>query len=51
MSHSAFLWTANILVWIGVFGYLLFLGREKRRLWQRLKQLESDYDEQPGGGA
>jgi len=48
MTQMAFLWTANVLVWTGIFGYVAFLGRETRQLRRRLWQLEPEGDEQAG---
>jgi CcmD family protein len=50
MSHSAYLWIANALVWIGVLGYIGFLARDTRRLWRRLDQLEPSVQEQTDRG-
>jgi len=45
MSDLIFLWLANIFVWMGICGYLIFLGRSGKRINERLQQLEiEEYD-------
>ena len=45
MSDLIFLWLANIFVWAGISGYMIFLGRNSRRIDKRLQQLEiQEYD-------
>jgi CcmD family protein len=45
MSNIGYLMAANIVVWLGVGGYLLFLAGQKRRLLRRIAQLETRLDE------
>lgn len=40
MSDLIFLWLANIFVWAGICGYMIFLGRGEKRIEKRLQQLE-----------
>jgi len=40
MSDLIFLWLANIFVWVGISGYMIFLGRSGKRIDKRLQQLE-----------
>lgn len=41
MQDLIFLWLANILVWVGISGYLIFLGRCNKSIDKRLEQLEA----------
>jgi len=34
---------ANILVWVGIGGYLLYLGRENRKITQKLNQIQREF--------
>lgn len=45
MATSYLLW-ANIIVWVGICGYIFFLGISQQRLSTRMKQLESLIHEQ-----
>ncbi len=45
MGNEAYLFAANVAVWLGVCGYLLFLGRGQKRLATRLKQMEMMRDD------
>lgn len=40
MNNEGYLFAANIAVWLGVCGYLLFLGSVQKRLAQRLARME-----------
>jgi CcmD family protein len=46
MSSLELLFTANIVVWAGICGYILFLGGRTRQIRRRMQQLESVRDEQ-----
>lgn len=39
MNDASWLMYANIAVWLGIGGYLLFLGRKTARLESRLSRL------------
>lgn len=45
MNNEGYLFIANIAVWLGVCGYLLFLGRVQKRLAKRLARMEMLRDE------
>lgn len=40
MQHTDFLFAANLVVWLGIGGYLAFLALGQRRLARRCQQLE-----------
>lgn len=40
MGHTDFLFAANVVVWLGVGGYVAFLAFGQRRLARRYEQLE-----------
>ena len=40
MNNQSYLFAANIAVWIGVCGYLLFLGRVQKQLAKKLARME-----------
>lgn len=40
MSADTYLLWANVVVWLGIAGYLVFLGAKSAQLSQRLNQLE-----------
>lgn len=42
---DTYLLTANIVVWLGICGYVGFLALEQRNLERRLKQLETLHDD------
>ncbi len=46
MQHIDFLFAANIVVWLGIGGYLAFLALGQRRLARRFQQLELMRDDQ-----
>jgi CcmD family protein len=41
MGKENYLLAANVAVWLGVCGYLLFLAGRQKRLERRLRQLET----------
>jgi CcmD family protein len=45
MNTPAFLLAANIVVWLGIGGYVLFLANSQKRLERRLRQMEMVSDE------
>ena len=45
MGKESYLLAANVVVWLGVCGYVLFVAGRQRRLERRLKQLEALRDE------
>jgi len=40
MQHTDFLFAANVVVWLGIGGYLAWLAVGQRRLARRLEHLE-----------
>lgn len=40
MNHTDFLFAANVIVWLGIGGYLAWLAVGQSRLARRLEQLE-----------
>lgn len=46
MQHTDFLFAANVVVWLGIGGYLVFLALGQRKLTQRFQQLELMHDGQ-----
>ncbi|MCR5814905.1 MAG: CcmD family protein [Desulfovibrio sp.] len=40
MEPFSWLLAANVIVWLGLGGYTLFLSRKQQKLFQRLQQLE-----------
>ncbi len=45
MNNEGYLFAANVAVWLGVCGYLTFLGRVQKRLAKRLAMMETLRDE------
>ncbi len=45
MHSTYFLLTAYLVIWAGIFAYLLATGRQQRRLAQRLEILEQRISE------
>jgi CcmD family protein len=41
MDNQSYLFVANVAVWLGVGGYLLFLAGNQKRLERRLAQMEA----------
>jgi CcmD family protein len=41
MSNQGYLLAANIVVWLGLCGYMAFVASCQKRLERRLKQLEA----------
>ena len=41
MDNTGYLLAANVVVWLGVGGYLLFLAGRQKRLELRLKRMEA----------
>ena len=41
MCKENYLLAANVLVWLGLCGYLAFVASRQKRLERRLKQLET----------
>ena len=39
MTHFPYLFAAYAVVWLGLFGYLLWLGRRSRELEEELRDL------------
>ncbi len=48
MEATGYLLAVNIVTWVGILGYLFILGRQKKRILQRLSQLETKYNEKHG---
>lgn len=48
MSLTYLLW-ANVLVWIGIGGYLVLLSGRQRGLQERIEQLETDQHDRVHG--
>lgn len=40
MDYTGYLMIANVAVWVGIGGYLFFIGGKQRRFEMRLKQME-----------
>lgn len=40
MDYQTYLLAANVAVWLGVGGYLAFLGARQRRIETRIRQME-----------
>ncbi|WP_459890579.1 CcmD family protein [Desulfothermus okinawensis] len=34
---------ANIIVWIGIIGYLMFLGNQNREILKKLSQIKKEF--------
>ncbi len=45
MSAQELLWAANVAVWLGILGYMFFLGAKSRQIELRLSQLELEEEE------
>lgn len=45
MDGQSYLLLANILIWLGVGGYIVFIARGQERLRKRLDQVEAMLDE------
>jgi len=45
MGKETYLLAANVVVWLGLCGYLAFVAARQKRLEQRLKQLETLNDD------
>ena len=41
MSNQGYLLAANVVVWLGLCGYMAFVASRQKRLERRLKQLEA----------
>ncbi len=40
MDYQGYLMTANVAIWLGIGGYVLFLGLKQQRFETRLTQME-----------
>ena len=40
MNNTGYLLAANVLVWLGVSGFVLFLARTQKRLQTRIAHME-----------
>jgi len=40
MDNTGYLMAANVVIWLGVGGYLLFLAGRQKRLELRLRRME-----------
>ena len=45
MGNQGYLLAANVAVWLGLCGYVVFVASRQKRLERRLKQLETLRDE------
>lgn len=45
MGNQTYLLAANIVVWLGLCGYLAFVASRQKHLERRLKQLETLNDD------
>jgi len=45
MGNESYLMAANIVIWVGICGYLVFVAGRQKHLERRLKQLEALRDE------
>uniref|UniRef100_A0A7C4EJ74 CcmD family protein n=1 Tax=Fundidesulfovibrio putealis TaxID=270496 RepID=A0A7C4EJ74_9BACT len=45
MGKESYLLAANVVVWIGLCGYLAFVATRQKRLERRLKHLETLNDD------
>ncbi|NJB67397.1 CcmD family protein [Desulfobaculum xiamenense] len=45
MDYTAYLLVANVAVWLGVGGYMMFIGARQRRFELRLAQMEQLRDD------
>jgi CcmD family protein len=45
MGKESYLLAANIMVWLGLCGYVAFVASRQKRLERRLKQLEALQDD------
>lgn len=45
MGKETYLLAANVAIWLGLCGYVLFLAARQKRLENRLKQLETLHDD------
>jgi len=45
MGNQTYLLAANVIVWLGICGYVAFLATRQGRLERRLKQLEALQDD------
>jgi len=45
MGNEGYLLAANVVIWVGICGYVLFVAGRQRHLERRLKQLEALRDE------
>ena len=44
MDYQTYLMAANIAVWLGLGGYLAFLGMRQKALATRIRQMEMMHD-------
>lgn len=45
MGNQGYLLAANVAVWLGLCGYVVFVASRQKQLERRLKQLETLRDE------
>jgi len=45
MGKEGYLLAANVMVWLGLCGYVIFVATRQKRLERRLKQLEALQDD------
>jgi len=36
-----YIWLANVLVWLGIGGYLVFLAKKNRELEQKIEEIKN----------
>lgn len=45
MGKETYLFAANVIVWVGIACYVVFLAATQKRLEKRLKRLEMSHDD------